>query len=176
MGVVKIPKPVRFFASIIFANDGPLESAEKKLEALIGRLRDKTEALSFYHTDYYEKEMGTGLKRVFLLFEPLLERDALPEIKRKTNDMEASLSQGGGRTVNIDPGYISLENVILATTKGYTHRIYLRNGIYADLTLMYHNGTFKPLEWTYPDYGSMETISMFNTWRDSLKEKMRSNP
>jgi len=75
--------------------------------------------------------------------------------------------------VNIDPGYIALEHVILATTKGYAHRIYLKNGIYADLTLIYRDGTYRPLDWTYPDYAEKDTISLFNRWRDYYKKVMK---
>ena len=95
------------------------------------------------------------------------------DIKSKTNDIEASLAKNGMRTVNIDPGYISLENTILATTKGYAHRIYIGKGIYGDLTLIYNAGTYRSLEWTYPDYGEDDIISLFNGWRGVLKKKLK---
>lgn len=129
--------------------------------------------LDVSQTDYYSVEMGDRLSRIFILFEPLLERDVLSEIKLKSNDIEIMLSVNGNRTVNIDPGYISLENVILATTKGYAHRIYIGKGIYGDLTLTYHSGTFRSLEWTYPDYGGEYIISLLNRWRELLKEKLK---
>ena len=173
MGIVKIPKPVKFFASIIFKDNRGLQSAEREIRQAVGDIQERTVPVPFYFTDYYEKEMGSGLMRLFLLLEPFSPREGLPAVKLKTNEIEASLLSEGKRTVNIDPGYISLENVVLATTKGYAHRIYIGNGIYADLTLTYHNGTYRPLEWTYPDYGSVETISLLNKWRGNLKEKTR---
>jgi hypothetical protein len=173
MGAVRNPNPVQYFISVMFGDDEPMESAEEKIKEILGNIEDRKGPVPFHQTDYYEKEMGEGLSRVFFLFASLLSRERLPEVKLKTNDIEASLSRHGKRTVNIDPGYISLENVVLATTKGFSHRIYLGDGIYGDLTLMYRNGTYKPLEWTYPDYGSEEIISLFNRWRGSLREKIR---
>ena len=77
----------------------------------------------------------------------------LPEIKLTTNRLEEQwATPEGNRRINIDPGYLCLQHVVLATTKGYTHRPYLRDGIYADLTLIYRDKSFQPLEWTYPDY------------------------
>jgi hypothetical protein len=173
MGTPKEPKPVQFFASVIFSGTQEPFRAEQELIGLIGTIEEKTPPASFSYTKYYEAEMGDNLLRLFLLFEPLLQRERLAEIKVKTNGFERDLSTGGRRTVNIDAGYISLENVILATTKGYAHRIYLGYGIYADLTLVFTDGTYRGLEWTYPDYGTQGYISMFNRWRDGYRQKLK---
>jgi hypothetical protein len=173
MGIISTPKPVNFFTSIIFNDNKYVEKVERDIQEAIGSILEKTAPMPFKYTSYYEKEMGSNLSRVFLLFKPLLLRELLSGIKLKTNSIEDSLSSGGKRVVNIDPGYISLENVVLATTKGYAHRIYLGYGIFADLTLIYRNDTYKSLEWTYPDYGSEEIIAVFNRWRSILKEKTR---
>jgi hypothetical protein len=173
MGAVRNPNPVQCFISVMFRDDECMESAEERMKEILGSIEDRKGPAPFHQTDYYEKEMGEDLSRVFFLFGSLLSRERLPEVKLTTNNIEASLSRHGKRTVNIDPGYISLENVVLATTKGFSHRIYLGEGIYGDLTLIYRNGTYNQLEWTYPDYRSEETISLFNIWRGSLREKIR---
>jgi hypothetical protein len=169
MGNPHIPKSVKYFASLIFSSEMSLHQAQGELTNYIGKIQATTGLMPFSHSNYYDKELGEKLMRLFLLFEPLLHRDLLPEIKLKTNEIERLLSLNGKRTVNIDPGYIALEQVVLATTKGYSHRIYLNKGIYADLTLVYQNGTYKPLEWTYPDYREKETIFIMNQWRDQYK-------
>ena len=66
-----------------------------------------------------------------------------------------------------------MERLILATGKNYTHRIYLGQGIYADLTLIYQRGTFQPLEWTYRDYSDPEMIDCFNRLREGYKNQIR---
>ena len=122
--------------------------------------------LSFDETDYYHAEMGFPLFRRLVAFDKLIEQETLPEAKIFTNDIEAHFSHKGRRTVNIDPGYLLAERLVLATGKNFTHRIYLKKGIYADLTLIYQRGRFRPLEWTYPDYAGTAIIGFLRTVRD----------
>jgi hypothetical protein len=96
--------------------------------------------------------MGAPLYRRMIAFKELIEQDALADIKHQTDDLEGRFSRDGRRRVNIDPGYLLRERFVLATGKNFSHRIYLRRGIYADLTLMYHKGGWQTLPWTYPDY------------------------
>jgi hypothetical protein len=117
--------------------------------------------------------MGAHLMRCFVLFRPLLGREQLVAIKRGTNEIEGLHASRGQRSVNIDPGYIALEHVVLGTTKGYSHRIYLGEGIFADLTLMYENGTYRSLPWTYPDYAGDEITPLMNRWREHYKRMLR---
>lgn len=157
------------FASILSQGNENLLKALDVLDARIGGIEKQTPVSHFTHTDYYEREMGPDLLRTFILFNSPVEREVLPEIKDSTNEIEMTFATDGKRVVNIDPGYIALEHIILATTKGYAHRIYLKNGIYADLTLIYRDGAYRPLEWTYPDYSEERTISLFNRWREYYK-------
>jgi hypothetical protein len=173
MGTTNKPQQVRLFASILFRGNEDLLKTLDMLSAKIGAIEEKTPVAPFLHTNYYKKEMGGDLMRTFFLFGAPIERESLPEIKIITNAIEQSFASEGKRTVNIDPGYVALEHVILATTKGYAHRVHIKNGIYADLTLMYRNGTYRPLEWTYPDYAEADTISLFLQWREHYKKVLK---
>jgi hypothetical protein len=173
MGKVKPPLPVRFFASIIFRDPGMLPQVEAELAHLVGPVAERTDVFPFSQSDYYSPEMGEGLRRCFLLFEPLLEREMLADVKLWTNGIESSRSENGRRSVNVDPGYIALEHVVLGTTKGYSHRIYVGKGIFADLTLLYESGSYRRLKWTYPDYGSEQLIVLLNGWREHYKRLLR---
>ncbi len=106
----------------------------------------------FEYTSYYEQEMGAPLWRRVLAFSGLVAQDGLAQIKLETNAIEQDYRTGGRRRVNIDPGYLLLERFVLATGKNFSHRIYIGQGIYADLTLVYRHGGYHPLPWTYPDY------------------------
>ncbi|MDD3846535.1 MAG: DUF4416 family protein [Syntrophorhabdaceae bacterium] len=174
MGKIRRPQQVRLFASIIFDADVDLEAVLRHLAGAMGPIEEKTPPVLFTHTTYYEKEMGAGLYRFFVLFTPLVERETLPDIKMITNDVEDLFTRDGRRTVNIDSGYIALEHVILATTKGYAHRVYLGKGIHADLTLIFSSGTYRALQWTYPDYAEEQTITLFNRWRELCKGSLRA--
>jgi hypothetical protein len=110
--------------------------------------------MTFDFTDYYTKEMGQPLYRRILAFTDMIEQDDLPGIKMITNGLEAQWSKDGLRGVNIDPGYLVASRFVLASGKDFSHRIYIGQGIYADLTLIFTKEQFKPLPWTYPDYQS----------------------
>lgn len=173
MGTVKAPPPVQYFAGLICNSRVSLEQVEVDLVALFGPIQERASAQPFSYSDYYEREMGKDLSRRFVLFAPLASREQLPELKLRTNEIELAHAVGGNRQVNIDPGYVALEHVVLATTKGYAHRIFLRSGIFADLTLVFENGSYRGLPWTYPDYRSPETIRLLNQWRQRYKESLR---
>jgi hypothetical protein len=97
----------------------------------------------------------------------------LAAIKRQTNDLEAGSSVEDRRQVNIDPGYVSLSKLVLATTKNHAHRIYLSDGIYAEVTLHYRDGAFRGYPWTYPDYASSEYCALFQKVRDLYRRQLR---
>jgi hypothetical protein len=119
----------------------------------------------FDYTSYYEPEMGTPLFRRMVVFKQLIEQESLPGIKRATNEIETGYASGNKRQVNIDPGYLLHERFVLATGKNFTHRIYLSQGIYADLTLIYTKGNFQTLPWTYPDYADAIMIGFLKEVR-----------
>ncbi len=96
--------------------------------------------------------MGGPLYRRMLVFTALIQQSDLADVKHQTNAIEDLYAPNGRRAVNIDPGYLLRERFVLATGKNYSHRIFIGRDIYADLTLVYRNGAFQTLEWTYPDY------------------------
>ena len=128
----------------------------------------------FSHSIYYKEEMGENLKKRFLVFENMIERDYLVEAKKITDKIEKKyLDEKGGRKINIDPAILTLENFILATNKNFTHRIYLKDGVFADLTLIYKKKKgYSELDWTYADYSSEETKSFLNNVRDLFYNRL----
>ncbi|OGV98048.1 MAG: hypothetical protein A3I04_04110 [Nitrospinae bacterium RIFCSPLOWO2_02_FULL_39_110] len=173
MGKINYPQAVRLFAGLIYQDDEIAAAVKKRLKDEFSEICNESNVIQFDFTDYYNKEMGNDLKREFICFRDLIKRDKLAEIKIKTNEIESDFADPstGNRHINIDPGYISAENVILATTKNWGHRPYLKDGIYAELTYRFQKGSLNPLEWTYPDYRTKGVISIFNEWRKSyLKE------
>ena len=123
--------------------------------------------LPFDYTEYYHAEMGRPLIRRFASFDRLIQQGDLVHIKVEMNLLEAELSGGGQRTVNIDPGYLIAERLVLASGKNNTHRIYLSRSIYADLTLIYYDKDYRPLAWTYPDYAEPR----LRGWLRTLRQK-----
>ena len=105
--------------------------------------------------------MGKPLFRRFLVASAPVSRDSLPGIKIGLEGIEKELSEKGRRTVNLDPGLVTPENFILATGKNFTHRIYLRDGIYAEVTLAFHKTGVACFDWTYPDFKSGRYTDFF---------------
>ncbi len=174
MGEAKIPEAVKLIASIFGADEDRLRRAESLLVREFGPLDYRSELLPFTHTDYYTPEFGTPLVRVIVAFERLVDPALLPTIKHRTNELEWTDSAQGHRWVNMDPGYVTLSKLVLATAKDHAHRIYLRDGIYAEVTLCYQGGTFRPWPWTYPDYASPPYIAIFNAIRAQYHQQLRA--
>ncbi len=173
MGKIRRHPPVKLIAGFIFAKEEQYLRAKKIMARFFSAPDFETEVLSFEHTGYYAGEFGTGLKRVFLSFRRLIPAERLAEIKIITNRIESRLSVNGRRTVNIDPGYIDLAKLVLATTKDYSHRIYLGSGISAEVTLFYSKGDFQSWPWTYPDYCTPEYRRAFCRIREIYSAQIK---
>jgi len=173
---VSKPKPgqkVKLISSLFSSDVDLIMKVIKQMEKYFGVTDWISEEIIFDRTKYYAKEMGWPLYRRFISFEKHIYPEFLVEAKLITNKIEDEHLSKMKRKINIDPGYISLERLVLATGKNYIHRIYLGKGIYADLTLVFRAGTFKSLEWTYPDYRNEKTIDCFNTLRDNYLSYLR---
>lgn len=174
MGEAKAPELVKLIASVFSGDEGSLARAESLLSIEYGPLDYHSELLQFDHTDYYAPEFGAPLVREIVAFERLIDPGCLYMVKCRTNELEGADSVGQHRRVNIDPGYVSLSKLVLATTKDHVSRIYLRNGIYAEVTLRYQGGTFHPWPWTYPDYASSSYIAIMNLIREQYHRQLRA--
>lgn len=174
MSEPKLAEAVKLVVSILYAEQQIIPEVMEKLCGQYGDPDFISSPLPFLYTDYYHQEMGSPVERLFVSFASLIRPESLPDIKLRTNDMEKIFSLEGRRRVNIDPGYLSRAHLVLATGKGYTHRPYLRDGIYADLTLLYTNKSFQSLPWTYPDYGEKAIREMFKRIRAKYNLQLKT--
>jgi len=153
---IREPEKVKLLCGLILSENMPFYKVRQNLIAPFGPVDFEMEPFPFDFTQYYCGEMGENLKRAFLSFERLVDPKDLAEMKTLTNRMEEKFGKtpGGGlrRRVNIDPGYLEASKFVLASTKNFSHRIYLKVGIFAEVTLIFKQGRFEALEWTYPDY------------------------
>jgi len=195
VGRIKEPLPVKLIASLFAGSGELLEEAGGRLIQEFGPIDYESDLLPFDHTTYYAAEFGENLKRRFVAFEELVHPGKLAEIKLLTNALEMEWAVGGRpregkRRINIDPGYVSHSKLVLATTKNHAHRIYLGpvlsgstelaevpskgQGIYAEVTLHFRDGTFRGWPWTYPDYASPPLIAIFNHIRALYVKQLRT--
>lgn len=174
MGRVTSVEPVRLFFGLLLARGVDPPRVHDVLAREFGPLAMVSQLWPFDHTDYYTPEMGPGIRRQFACAARLIDPAELPGIKLKTNEIESALADPAtrNRLVNIDPGYVSLSKVVLASTKDHAHRLYLGRGIFGEVTLTFHRGKgFEPWPWTYPDYRQETTRAWFNHVRETMKRK-----
>jgi len=157
---------------MIFSSSILEEQLPGELEERIVPLEMRSRSFPFDQTEYYGKEMGTGLKRIFFVFQGTFGREFLVEVKHICFTLENRYSIKGRRRVNLDPGIVTLENVVLATFKNYSHRIYIGKGVYGDLTFRYVGKQFTNLPWTYPDLRKEGVASFFCEVRNRLYKEM----
>jgi hypothetical protein len=174
MGNAKKPKAVKLIIGMLAKSQKLFDKAEEFFVKNFGPIDYKSPVIPFAYTDYYEKEMGRPLKRKFISFKKLISQEKIAKIKLLTNSIEEKFSVDKKRRINIDPGYISDAKLVLPTTKDYFHRIYLSHGICAEVTLMWRKGSFRPFEWTYPDYRSEAYIDILNAIRNMYMKEDNS--
>jgi hypothetical protein len=171
MGSVRPAGKVKLIVGLISKDAGLFDRVKLILEKKFHNKTDFESAiLDFIHTDYYNKEMGTGLKRKFLSFKKTVPLKNIEKVKLISNEIEKAFSSDGKRAINIDPGYLDLSKLVLFSTKDYTHRIHVGKNIFAEVTLYFKGKTFNVWPWTYPDYKTDEYIFIFNTVRELYKK------
>jgi hypothetical protein len=169
VGAVKPFVKEKLIMGILISRESLREQLCTRLTEKFGRIDFESDSLDFAFTHYYDDEMGSPIKRFFVSFEQLLYPNILSSIKLKSNRMEDEFREGGRRKVNLDPGFLSMSRLVLATTKEGSHRIPLQSGIFAELTLVFERGEYRPLPWTYPDYRSDSYRSILGKIRDIYK-------
>jgi hypothetical protein len=143
----------KLIAALMSSDPALIDEVIRRLSLDFGPLELCSDAYVFDDfSSYYAPEMGAELRKQFISFAPMIAVETLPELKLKTNAIEQAYAVGGKRRINIDPGYVTHAQMVLATTKAFSHRVYLGQGIFAELTYVCKGKEFLPLEWTYPDY------------------------
>ncbi len=172
MGDIHQPAPTMLLVAVVSRHQTAFDWSREIAIQYHGPVILTSDAFDFSETDYYTATMGAGLKKQFLAFERPIDPGALAQIKRQTNEWEAEYAalarHAEPRPLNLDPGYITPAKLVLASTKDHAHRIYLREGIYAEVTLAYRQHRWQPLEWTYPDYRRDDFHRFFNECREWL--------
>lgn len=170
MGVPHLFEEPILFIGMLFPEKEVFDEVTPRLKDKFGNILFESESQPWNFSDHYREEMGAPLYRKFIFFGEVIDPSILPEIKLFTNEIESSYSHFGKRRINLDPGYITLAKVVLASTKNYSHRIYLGKGIYAELALIYRGEQFHPMPYTYNDYKDPAYVSLFMKARNLLKK------
>jgi hypothetical protein len=169
------PDPVKLFVAVLFSTPEWLERGIVQLERQFGPVDLRGTPIPFDHTSYYEPEMGTGLSRVLVGIQPLAAPEAIVAAKHAARELEAKLSEGGQRRVNLDVGYLDSFKVTLASFKGRGNKVYLGQDVWLDVQLYFEKGEWHALPWTFPDFRAghyaADLFSLRNQYRTQLRER-----
>lgn len=166
MATEKEPPKAILFLGIMYQNEELKQRALDEFSKLYGEFSMMAGPLDFSDlTDYYDSEMGSGIQKEYYLFEKPIATDSLASIKNASNRIEKELSATGQRMINLDPGYITRDKFVLASAKNYFHRIYLKDGIYAEVTLHFTKKGARFFSWTYCDYMVDQVLELLYTGR-----------
>ncbi len=172
MGVAHVFRREKLVVGVLYSRRSAKSEILRRLGCELGPIESVSAELEFRWSNYYDSEMGTPIRRFFVSLQDLVSPDSLADIKQHTNRIEAAWASGGKRAVNLDPGLVGLSRFVLASTKDSPHRVPLKDGIYAEVTLVYERG-FRPLEWTYPDYRSSEYRDIIDTIRSNYRAQIK---
>jgi len=178
MWELKDPKPVKLIIGILAANEAALAAAVKAISKSFGVIDLTSDVWPFTQTNYYKDELGPNALRQFVSIENLIDPGKLAQIKHDTNSLEQqladSLKLSLPRPVNLDPGFIEPSKLILASTKNFSHRIYIGNKMFAEVTLMYEKGSWRHFEFTFPDYRQSCYQDFLTKVRTRLMEQLKT--
>ncbi len=165
--------PVLLLLAAFSRHEAALDWAKTRATEAWGPVALESPRFDFTETDYYDATMGTGLKKVFFVFQRPFDPAGLVEIKLATNRWEEEFAAAAGlpepRPLNLDPGYLTPAKLVLASTKDFAHRIYLSRGIYAEITLQYRHHRWQHHEYTFPDYRRADYQEFFSRCREVAK-------
>lgn len=177
MAVPSSPLPVLRFAGLLAGSEEQLIAARLELTQWYGAVDAMSAVIPFNFTDYYQDQMGPNLLRQWVRFSPMFAPEHLPRCKLETNMAETLLARhfktNVARPVNIDPGYVHRYKVVLASTKDHSHRIYMHEGIFAEVTLHWSNNRWTAWPWTYADYQSTTAQQFFTEARTAYLEQLQ---
>jgi hypothetical protein len=173
MGTPHEPDPARLFVAVMCGPAFDAAPVAAELLQRFGPVQVSCGPLAFGFTEYYESEMGSGLLKCYQLYARPFDRGLLADVKVVTNAIESRYVRDGKRAVNIDPGYLCRDKLVLASTKDFYHRLYLGQGMFGEVTLHFSKGAWREFAWTYPDYQQPEVLGILTTARAALAGEAR---
>jgi hypothetical protein len=180
MGDVRVHQRVTPVVALLARDAELFQRARIPLEELFGPVDSESPIWPFDLTDYYQDEMGAGLQRQFFSFKRLADPADLPDWKLATNAIEAQFTReaeatgGAARPINLDAGYLFRRKLVLASTKDHAHRLYLRDGIFAEITMSFRDEKWLCHQFTFPDFKSGRYDRFFKRVRSQHLRKLKA--
>lgn len=164
--------PVKLFIGVLYPSKIDIQVYYDHLKTVFGCFDEVSDVYDFDFTDYYQGEIGDSVSRQFISVDKLISPDDIVNIKLLCNQIEQLFSIDNRRHINLDPGYMDLHKLVLASAKYGRQKIYMNGGIYADPTLFFHKKEFHAYDWSFPDFSSGNYNSFFISIRNTYKKQL----
>ncbi|MCG8334402.1 MAG: DUF4416 family protein [Proteobacteria bacterium] len=165
---------VKQVAAILYQDRADYDAVNAELTSIYSKIDFEGEFFPFVETDYYESEMGKDLHRGMISFQKLVHPEQLAASKIKAREFEDGLRENGNRRINVDIGYMDMFKVVLASFKGRSNKIYLADGVWADMIMYFEEGDYKTFVWGFPDFKSgiynKDLIKIRNLYKSQLRD------
>jgi len=159
--------------SVLFGAPEAMEAVLPGLVGFFGPPALRSGEYPFDMSDYYRPEMGEGLRRCWLCFSVLRDPSELTAWKTLTCDLERTMSRGGRRTANLDPGYLDHGKLVLASLKEAPDKVYMGRGVWAHTCLRYRFGDFTGPDHSFPDFLDGRFNDFFRQAKEVYKRLLR---
>ena len=177
MASIRSVEPVVRFCAVITRHPPARQWAVRQIAAAWGDVQVESGEIPFEAGGYYTPTMGSGLTKTLIAVDGFVDPAGLADWKHQTNQWEQSYADQSAHTeprpLNLDPGYVTQAKLVLATTKDRDHRIYLRDGMFAEVTLTYVGKSWQHHRWSYPSYRTEEVAAFADQCRQRLREHLR---
>lgn len=177
MSAARFIEPVVRFCAVITHHEAAREWAISRLADQWGKATNCSSEIPFEAGGYYTPSMGSGLKKSLIAVAGFADPGRLADWKKETNQWELEYTSAcqheEERPLNLDPGYMTQAKLVLATTKDRDHRLYLRDGMFAEVTLTYVGKLWQHHRWTYPSYRTAEVAEFANQCRADLRQHLK---
>jgi len=159
-----IPPPAKLFAAIRCLDIEKRMQAERLLKKRFGDADYRTKEIPI-PIDLYEQGNRPILTMVLISYKKLITREDIVKVKQITHEIEKKVCKANEMNFSVDPGYLTLSNVYLASFKEFFHRTYVRKGVYLENLYRYLAKRYQPWEWTPPEYRKPEALFFFHEMR-----------
>ena len=177
MSAIRFVEPVVRFCAVITRHKDARKWAIARLAEQWGQATVCSVEIPFEAGGYYTPSMGSGLHKSLIAVADFADPGSLADWKNETNEWEQEYTRSSqheeDRPLNLDPGYMTQAKLVLATTKDRDHRLYLRDGMFAEVTLTYVGKAWQHHRWTYPSYRTDEVATFANQCRADLRQHLK---
>ena len=178
MSAIRFVEPVVRFCAVITRHPVARQWAMSRLAQRWGEASVCSSEIPFEAGGYYTASMGSELQKSLIAVTGFTDPGGLADWKTQTNQWEQEYTESSRhheeRPLNLDPGYMTQAKLVLATTKDRDHRLYLRDGMFAEVTLTYVGKAWQHHRWTYPSYRTEEVANFANQCRAGLRQHLKA--